>query len=124
MNYIELKKENPLTFEKLEKWFTLLYDFPNSEVVVDEYVISQTDGSRFAYLNLRDLYSFFDYIGIKLFVCPADNGMYKFAIQSKKSLKEFDEIFTHRIDAETNGFELCFTYTEILLKHLKENGKL
>lgn len=124
MNFVELKKENTLTFEKLEKWFIVLYDFPNSEVIVEENTISQTDGSRFGYLHLRDLYDFFDYVGIKLFVSPADGGMYKFAIQSKKSLKEFDEIFTERMDAEMNGFELCFKYTEILLKYLKENGKL
>lgn len=120
-----IKTEYPLSVEELKKWFIERINVANAEVIIEKNSVLLTNGQGGMYLNPRDLYDFFDTYDVRPFVYPTEVfPKCKFSIQSKKSKKEYDEVFDDRASAEIASFIQTFFFIEATLIHLqkKKNG--
>lgn len=120
IDWFKLKKLYPLAMKALEDWLLLRFYFKDAKVQVEQFVIMVSNGESGVYVNIRDLYDFFDAWNIRPFITPQDNfPMVRYIIQSKKSTVESDNIYDERSTAEINAFVKCFFYVEVTIEHDK-----
>lgn len=124
LDWLKLKEEYPLSINALEEWFKSRYDIPDAEVVIDQYSILITNGVGGMYLNIRDLYDFFDGYNVRPFVIPeSDFPKVKYIIQSKKSTIQSEVIFEERAAAEIAMFNETFYFIEVTIEHQMKTQK-
>lgn len=136
-----IKTEYPLSVEELKKWFIERINVANAQVIIEKNSVLLTNGQGGMYLNPRDLYDFFDTYDVRPFVTPFvqyisvesknnpdafinEYPKCKYIIQSKKSIKHYDDLFDDRASAEIASFIQTFFFIEATLIHLqkKKNG--
>lgn len=120
-DWFKIKEQYPLSIQALQDWFMARYDIPDAEFVIDQHSILITNGVGGVYLNLRDLYDFFDGYHVRPFVIPEGNyPNVKYLIQSKKSIIESEVVFDERASAEIEMFLEVFQYIEATIEHYKK----
>jgi len=124
IDWLKIKEDYPLSIQALQDWFMARYDIPDAEFIIEQYSILITNGVGGVYLNLRDLYDFFDGYHVRPFVIPEGNyPNVKYLIQSKKSIIESEDIFEERAAAEIEMFIETFQYIEITIEHQMKTQK-
>ena len=124
IDWFKIKEDYPLSVQAVQDWFTARYDLADAEVIIDQYSILITNGVGGMYLNIRDLYDFFDVYNVRPFVVPEGNfPNVKYIIQSKKSIIESEVIFEERAAAEIAMFIETFQYIEITIEHQMKTQK-
>lgn len=108
LNIDNIEKEYPKAFKDFLNWYEKGVKETFGAGKIDQFSISTAAVKSLIPLNIRILYTYFDYKEVILSICRDSNEKFYFFINDD----DYTKTFENRVLAEEAGFEECFRILE------------